>query len=61
MFKVVNKALVQLILKDTNDAVRNAAVQVLIEFGQLLQENEEFQAGLVKVIEPLPKFRREEI
>jgi uncharacterized membrane protein len=33
VFKVVNKALVQLILKDTNDAVRNAAVQVLVEFG----------------------------
>lgn len=61
VFKVVNKSLIQLILKDTNDAVRNAAVQVLVEFGQLLQENEEFQAGLVKVIEPLPKFRREEI
>jgi hypothetical protein len=36
VFKTINKAVIQLILKDNNDAVRNAAVLLVIDFGLLL-------------------------
>ncbi len=36
VFKIINKSLVQLVLKDNNDQVRNAAVAVVIEFGLLM-------------------------
>lgn len=39
VFKVVREKLVQLILKDTNNAVRDAAVQLLILFKQRLMSD----------------------
>ena len=36
VFKKIEKELIKLILKDTNNSVRDAVVQLIVEFGNML-------------------------
>lgn len=61
VFKKIEKELIKLILKDTNNSVRDAVVQLIVDFGNLLQSDQNAYQSVITAIQVLPKYRVAEI